>query len=148
MVRSVILAVALVVMVGCENKNEPAPPPAPKTTSTAPAVPGLPADTSKTLSDAGADVKTRLISSLESGLNTAKTELEALKGKVAAATEDKKPEMQALLDKAQASYDKLKQDLTALKADAGDQWDKLSAEAKLSLDSVKSSISEFTSKYK
>jgi capsule polysaccharide export protein KpsE/RkpR len=148
MVRSLIVAVSLAALVGCENKNEPAPAPAPSTTSTAPAVPGLPADAGKTIGDAGADMKTRLVSSLESGLNSAKAELEALRAKVATATQEKKPEMQALLDKAETSYEKLKTDLAALKADAGSQWDKLSAEAKLSLDNVKSTISEFTAKYK
>jgi Skp family chaperone for outer membrane proteins len=124
----------------------PAAAPAPSTSSGA--APGLPAEASRAVAASESDVKSRLISSLESGMNSAKTELEALRAKVAAATEEKKPEMQALLDKAHEHYEKLKEDLAALKADAGERWDRLSAEAKLSLDNVKQSISEFTAKYK
>jgi hypothetical protein len=136
-------------VVGCEQKAS-SPPPPPKTTQTTPA-PTVPAgveDATRRVGDAADDMKDSLVRSLESGLDKAKTELEALRAKVATATEDKKPEMQAALDRAQVSYDKLKLELADLKTKSGEQWDKLSTQANLTYEDLKARMSDFAAKYK
>ena len=122
------------VFCGCEEKSPSS------TTST---VPG-----SKTASDMATEAKNKVVSTIQSGLDTAKTQIDSLAAKVSGASEDQKPALQSTVDDLRAKYDAVVSKLSSLKSENGASWRQAASDVQSAFDSLKESLTSAMSKFK
>lgn len=118
----------------------------PKTTT--PSIPGLSADTTQAIKDMAGNAKDKVVSAMQSGLDTVKGQIAELTEKVKAAPADKQPAAQSALDKIKTQYDAVSKNLSSLKTAAGNEWQKLSDDAKSGMDNLKKSVNDLMAQFK